>query len=130
MTRESENMRLLHRFICTSMCTLGGDKVNMLTHTYPHRPPGEDKSACGLISNLVTFNCKLRKEYGCALHWVSLLRRCVIKQYNLKLHYLQVEGLGYTFPTMRLPLAVVFYIGEYIEHSTICDSQYNSLSLL
>jgi len=28
--------------------------------------------------------------------------------------YLQVEGLGYRFPRLRVPLCVVYFIGEYM----------------
>ena len=87
---------------------LGGVKVSMLTHTYPHKLQRRIEVTiyaitrltanymCGLMSDLLI--CNFRKKYGHTWHWMSLLRPWPIfsNVFILQIHvYLSLNSTNY-----------------------------------
>ena len=63
--------------------TLGGDKVSMLTHTYPHKPLRKIKvTMCNHQADSQLYVWPDVWSYGHTWHRMSLLRPGVIKQQN------------------------------------------------
>ena len=84
-----QGLHPMHRIICgfllIALFPLGGDKVSLLTHTYPHKTLRKIKVAtcnhqadssitCGLMSDLVI--CKFRKVWSCMTPNVLTEIRC------------------------------------------------------